>query len=136
MDMFSKLNDGVLEYPEMKYIIDTITDIIEYISTDEMIQLKKENPERYKINLMEKYAEFSDKQYSLFSIILAGEFDSLDKLVTMLNTLCLVKQGKINMDTAYAGIREVLSEEYIYPQFGGKEKFEKTMIERSKHKKK
>lgn len=52
----------------------------------------------------------------------------------MINTLCLVKTGQISMDTAYAHIREELSKEYIYPQFGGKDKFEKAIIERSKHK--
>jgi hypothetical protein len=54
----------------------------------------------------------------------------------MLNTLAMVKSGKISVDTASAGIREELSGQYIYPKFGGKKEFERTIIERHNRKKK
>ena len=131
MNILSELNKEDLEgSPDLQYVIKTLTEIFEYISTDEMMKLKQEDKMEYDKTLTERFPEFSERFFSLFSVILAGELDSMTHLVMMIKTLGMVKSGKISMDTAYSQIREELSNKYIYPQFGGKEKFEETIKKR------
>lgn len=135
MDEIKNLSSDVNNIPDLKYVVDTLTQIFEVITTDEMIDMRKTNRDQYEQTLHDQFTEFCDKYYSLFSVILDGELDSMTHLVMMINTLCLVKSGQITMDTAYAHIREELSNQYIYPQFGGKKGFEKAIMSRNKHKK-
>ena len=135
MDEIKNLSSDVNNSPDLKYVVNTLTQIFEVITTDEMINMKNTNREQYEQILHDQFTEFCDKYYSLFSVILDGEFDSMTHLVMMIKTLCLVKSGQITMDTAYAHIREELSNQYIYPQFGGKKEFEKTIMSRNKYKK-
>lgn len=125
--------DDINGSPDLEYIVKSLTEIFEFISKDEIMKLKDENKLEYDKTLTLKFPEFSDRYFSLFSVILSGELDSMTHLVLMIKTLGMVKAGKISMDTAYAQIREELSNQYIYPQFGGKEKFEETV--RNRHKK-
>jgi hypothetical protein len=134
MDFLRGISNDATDFSDIKYIIDSITNIIEFISTDEMFKLKEENKTEYEQIIYEKFKDFSGRYFSLFNIILDGELNSLSHLVMMLNTLCMVKTKKISMDEAYAHIREELANQYIYPQFGGKKNFEKTLKERSKKK--
>jgi len=132
MDQLSSLTKDVENMPDLKYVVDTLTDIFEYISTDEMLSMRKDNKTEYDRMMEGKYKDFEDRYFSLFRVILDGEFDSMNHLVMMIKTLCLVKTGKISNDAAYANIREELSNHYIYPQFGGKKEFEKEMNRRNK----
>lgn len=135
MDEIKNLSTDVNNIPDLKYVVDTLTQIFEVISTDEMINMRNTNREQYEQTLHDRFTEFCEKYYSLFSVILDGELDSMTHLVMMIKTLCMVKSGQITMDTAYAHIREELSNQYIYPQFGGKKGFEKAIMNRNKHKK-
>lgn len=134
MDEIKNLSSDVNNIPDLKYVVDTLTKIFEVITTDKMINMRKENRDQYEQVLHDQFSEFCDRYYSLFSVILDGELDSMTHLVMMIKTLCMVKTGKITMDTAYAHIREELSNKYIYPQFGGKKEFEKAIKNRNKHK--
>ena len=135
MDALKGLTSDVEGSPDLKYVVDTLIQIFEYISTDEMLELKKKDKMEYDKVLTMKFNEFSEKQFSLFSVVLAGEYDSMTHLVMMIKTLGMVKTGQITMDTAYAHIREELSNKYIYPQFGGKKQFEKAIRDRNNVKK-
>lgn len=132
----SHLIPDVDQIPDIKYIVDTVAQILEYMSDDEMIKLKDENVTLYEQKIHEKFTDFSDKYFSLFSFLLDGKLESLFNLITMLNALAMVKTGKISMETATVGVREDLSNQYIYPKFGGKKEFERTIIERHNKKKK
>ena len=132
MDAIKNLSSDVANIPDMKYIVDTLTQIFEVITTERMIQLQQNNREQYEQELHDQFKDFCDRYYSLFSVILDGELDSMTHLVMMIKTLCLVKTGQITMDTAYAHIREELSNHYIYPKFGGKKGFEKAIKSRGK----
>lgn len=135
MDEIKNLSSDVNNIPDLKYVVDTLTQIFEVITTDEMINMRERNKEQYEQTLHDQFTDFCEKYYSLFSVILDGELDSMTHLVMMIKTLCMVKSGQITMDTAYAHIREELSNKYIYPQFGGKKGFEKAIMTRNKHKK-
>lgn len=133
MDELGGLSNSVANIPDLKYVIDTLTQIFTFISSDEMITMRHSSKDEYDRILREKFPDFYTKYYSLFNVILSGELDSMTHLVMMIKTLCLVKSGNITMDEAFANIREELSNKYIYPQFGGKKAFERKIIERSKN---
>jgi hypothetical protein len=135
MEELQKLSKDVETIPNLKYIISTLTEIFEYISKNEMIELKEKDFDAYKQNIRLKFPEFEDNYFSLFNVILDGELDSITHLVMMIKTLCMVKTGQLSMDTAFTNVREELSNRYIYPQFGGKQEFENTMIARANVKK-
>lgn len=132
MEALRTLSNDIENVPDMKNIVDTLTQIFEFMATDKMIELKKTNNMRYEQLIHDTFPDFCDKYYALTSAILDGDLSSLDNLVTMIRTICLVKSGQITMDTAYAHIREDLASKYIYPKFGSKQKFEEAIIERSK----
>jgi len=132
MDALRNLSSDVENIPDLKYIINTLTQIFVTISSDDMIEMKTTDKEKYIQTLYEKYPEFSEKYFSLFSVILDGELDSMTHLVMMIKTLCLVKTGQISMDSAFEHVREDLASKYIYPQFGGKAEFEKKIKQRGK----
>lgn len=136
MEELKSLTNDVKDYPELIEVIDTVTQIFEMMSTDEMIELKRTNVVQYEQVIHDKFPVFCDKHFSLVSSLLDGDIASLGNLVLMIKTICMVKTGQISMDTANSHIREELSSQYIYPKFGGKKEFEKTIIERSKKNKK
>lgn len=135
MDELRKISSEVNQLPDLKQLVETLTAIFECIGTDDMIRLRETDKDKYDETLLKKFPDFCERYWSLFNIILDGEMESMGNLVMMINTICMVKTGQISMDTAYAHIREKLSEKYIYPTFGGKDKFEKTMIENHRKKK-
>jgi len=135
MESLSKLCGDVKDIPDLKYVIDTLSQIFEFMTTNDMITLKELNIESYKQNIRTKFADFEERYFSLFNVILDGELDSMTHLVMMIKSLCLVRTGQISMDTAFANIREELSNHYIYPQFGGKKAFENAVIARGNAKK-
>lgn len=130
------LSTEALQMPDIKDIVDTVIKILEFMSSDEMIELKNTNTMQYEQQVHDKFPEFADKYFSLFSLLLDEKLESISNLFTMLNTLALVKMGKITMETASNGIKEDLSNKYIYPKFGGKKEFEKTIIDRYNKKRK
>lgn len=132
MDNAIDIEKLVGDIPELKYVIDTITDILEYMMDDNIKKIKKENKEEYDIKIYEKYREFGDKYYTLFSLILDDNIDKISNLVMMLNTLSMVRTGQISMETANEYVREELSKTYIYSVFGGKKEFERTIMSRNK----
>jgi hypothetical protein len=136
MEALKTLSTDVENVPDMKNIVDTLTQIFEYMATDEMIKLKETNIMHYEQRIHDKFPDFCERYYALTSALLDGNLSSLDNLVDMIRTICLVKSGQITMDTAYTHVREELASKYIYPKFGSKQKFEQAIVERSKKHKK
>jgi len=50
------------------------------------------------------------------------QVQNLQKIITMLETLSKVKDGKITLQSAHDEFTEKQNEDYFYPAFGGKDK--------------
>jgi hypothetical protein len=124
------------KFSDIKYLIDNLTEILEFIQTDEIMELRANNKEQYEQVMCSKYEEFSERHSALFNMILDDDLESMGNLIMMINTLYFVKTGQISETTAFSHIREKLSEQYIYPKFGGKKKFEKEIKRRHAKKEK
>lgn len=125
-------DDG--QVPDLKHLTENLVKILAEINSEEMIQLFDTDKELFKEKMEQKFPEFSNRYYSLFQQLLEKDMDNIGKLIMMLTNLHKVEHGELTMDDAFNNVRESLSEDYIYPKFGGKENFEKTMRERGKKK--
>lgn len=129
MEDLMKMSDEAGEMPDLQNIIDTLPKICDLMETDEMILLRNTNKGTFEQKMEEHFPEFSDKNFSLFRMIIHGNIDTWTNLIEMIKTLCMVKLGQISMGTANQHISNVLAEQYIYPKFGGKANFEKKVKE-------
>lgn len=134
MDNLHSVFDEEGKVPDLDYLVTNLVKILEFMNEECNVILKRENKEMFKKVMEEKFPEFVDKYYSVFQQLLTDDMDSFEKLLMMIEQLNRVKIGEIDLDEAFEYVREKLSGEYIYPQFGGKEAFEKTIKERAGNK--
>jgi polyhydroxyalkanoate synthesis regulator phasin len=132
MDKIINLDDA----PNTKKIVDEIIKIIEYISTDEMIKMRNEDYMKFQDIMyeVEEFKDFISKYFSLFTFLIDKNIQPLDKLITMINMKALIESGKINDNAAMEYVRNMMNEEYIYKQHGGKENFERYIKKMSEEK--
>ena len=105
-------------------LIKNVLKAIEIMDTDEMIKLQEESYPRFMNKIIE---EIPDIQTSMIKILSdrQNRVPNLERVLQIIETLRKVKTGKLNMESAYADFVEEQNEKYIYPQFGGKEEFER-----------
>ena len=95
-------------------------EILNYMKSDEMQDLKKINPDMYwnKINLL------NDGKVSYKMIDLLDEdFNNEKKIRNMLGILGDCKTGKKDIEEETKKFDDQVSEEFLYPSFGGKDNF-------------
>jgi len=100
--------------PNTDEILKNIKTVLLFIDKNEdIVQLKKNNYEKYE-NLMEKlFPDFSDKYYATFKKVISGE--DLTILYKMLKQLALVEEGNKSFDKAETSVGTHLAKEYILP---------------------
>jgi len=123
--------------PDLEELLKNIIEMVKYTSTEEMIEMEKTNPIMYEQHLDEKFECISSRYYGMFKLLLVREEreENLCKLIDMFTKLRDIKQGKIDIQNADKQYQESLNEEYVYPQFGGKDGYEKKLAEMGKHQK-
>jgi hypothetical protein len=92
----------------------------------------------YKLHLENKFEEFTLDFYSIYKMLVDDETNrnrNLEKLFNMIDKLKDVEAGKTNVEREFFKVREELAQEFLYPQFGGKEKFQKALEKDAKNKK-
>jgi hypothetical protein len=133
MDALQNLPKDIEQVPDMMDLVDQLTSIFEFMTEPEIAELRRTNFEQFEDMMYNKYQGFCDKYFTLFAMVIHYDPEkddkSLDNLVMMINALCMVKLGKISVDTANTVIGEELAEKYIYSKHGGKKKFEKHVQE-------
>ena len=116
--------------PDLEKLTDDIIDFLKYMDKPEIKILRTTNYGAFQHKVDEKYPDIP------FSIIkmLTDEDESAEqkseniiRLLNMFRQLNDIKQGKKDITEGFESFREEISEEYIYPQFGGKEEFEKAV---------
>lgn len=111
------------ENSETRYILKTTISIISYIKEHpELKELKEKNKLEYEDKIFEQYKEFSEKYFSLFMMIIDGSVD-FDTLMNIFKIKAAIEMKMIDHTVGDTYITELLSEKYLYPTFGSKEKF-------------
>lgn len=126
MDYIRTLNidfHNLPENSETRYILKTTINIISYIKEHpELKELKEKNILDYQDKIFEQYKEFSDKYFKLFMMIIDDTID-FDTLMNIFKIKAAIEMKIIDQSSGDAYITELLSEKYLYPTFGSKEKF-------------
>lgn len=122
------------EIPDIEQLMDMVIEFMTYISTDQMQTMEKSDPDGFEKHLDNKFSAFSLRYYGIFKMLLEkkGREENLAKLIDLFSSLNKVKTGKKSMDLAYEQYTEGLNNEYIYPKYGGKEKFEQHIKNKNK----
>ena len=82
--------------PDADEILDNVLLILEFMGTDEMKNLKKENDEVFLSTMEMKFEEFALRYYSVFRMVISGE--DLSPLVEMLDVIKKMKLGCISVE--------------------------------------
>ena len=118
--------------PDLEKLTTDILDFLKFADTNESKLLMKENYGAFQHKVDELYP---DIPYSIVKLLMNDtetaeeKSKNLVKLLEMLSQLSDIKKGNKDMNESFNSFREGLSEEYVYPQFGGKEEFERKLAE-------
>ena len=122
--------------PDIEKLTETIISFLQYINTDEMVELDAKDHTAFIRHLEEKFEDFTLNYYNMFKMLVSPDNRDANvmKLLGMLEVLSEIKSGQKDMTTEFEKFREAQAEEYIYPQFGSKAKFEEAIVKRAKKK--
>lgn len=118
--------------PKTKEFLKELTSFIETLNTPEFIKLQNnKNFDEIENVLSNKYQNLFDNNYSLVFSLIRNEINDFDILLKMVNVKILLETNQISKEDANEYIKEMINDIYIYPKFGGKNKFEQIM--KAKH---
>ena len=114
--------------PDLTLMTSKILEFIDFIAIPSTKELKKNNIGGYNYIVDER---FSILPISMIKLLSEEEniATNLEKIMDMIRLLQDVKNGKNTFEITENEFFEKRAEEYVYPQFGGKEQFYKTAEE-------
>lgn len=107
------IQENLDNLPDVPKMLEKITEILECMLSDEMVELKEKNQPEFEHQMELKFPHFSFRYYGTFKQILKGE--DLTPLFTMLSKIEKIKSGMLSLDQAENDMGNELAEEYIYP---------------------
>lgn len=115
--------------PDIDMLIAKTLELLEFLDTDEMMYLEKNDDVKH-IQIIN--GKFDDLPYNIIKLMIDREHrdEHLERLINMFKMLADIKMGKKDIKQGFEDYRESLYDRYLYPQFGGKEGFERAMMEK------
>lgn len=111
-------SDGIVIDPSEGYgdlgslnvekLTDDVYEIMNYMSKDDIMKMRKKNYAVYCQHMEEKFKGFSDEYYSVFQMVISGE--NISPLFKMLTQLDNVQKGKISFEEAEKNIGTEIKE--------------------------
>lgn len=108
--------------PDLTLLTTKLLEFIEFEEKEEIQKLKKGNKGEYNYIINEKFQMLPPTMIKLLSEK-EKRTENLQKVMDMLRLLKNVKEGKTNFEKAENEFMEKRSQEYLYPMFGGRDKF-------------
>jgi hypothetical protein len=108
-----------------------VVKLLEFIDNPVIVELENTDKTKY---VQTVNSQFEDIPFSIIKVLIDREHrdTNLEKLLDLFAKMQSVKNGEKDKDTAFKEYKEELNEEYIYPKFGGKAEFERTMDKKNK----
>ncbi len=100
-------------------IINSITEIMERLLTDEYQNLKNKNKDKLLLKLENEFPEFAEQNYTLLKMIVNGE--DISFFYKMLEMIDSVQKKKNTIDEVEKSLGEELADQYLYPSLSKKE---------------
>ena len=124
--------------PDLNNLTNQIITFLEYINKSDMEKMEEEDPVAFKAHLENEFADFSLNYINVYNMLLNknDRDDNIIKLMNLIEILREVKSGEKKMQDEFNKFKENLSEQFVYPKFGGKENFEKKIKKRAMKKQK
>lgn len=121
--------------PDLEKLTDNVLKFIQFVDKPETKLLRENNLGQYNF-IVDK--DFSELPVSIIRLLSDQDkkTENLEKIIDMINMLRDVKNGTKTMQTTENEFMEKRAEEYLYPTFGGKEKFYEIAEENKKKNKK
>ena len=125
-DMFNISN-----IPDLVEMTNKLIEFIEFSDKPETIKLKENNIGNYNYIISNRFSILPTSMIKLLSDR-EKRSEHLQKILEMIDLLKSVKSGSKSYESAETEFIEKRSEEYLYPQFGGKDNFYKIAEENKK----
>ena len=116
--------------PNLEVLTNEIFDFLVFIDEPQIIELRNSQNGNFLKLVEEKFKNIPLSITKMLTDETEDRVKNITKLLEMFQTLNKVKKGESNIDSEFENFKEGLSEEYIYPKFGGKEEFERKMSEK------
>jgi hypothetical protein len=117
--------------PDLVEMTNKLIEFIEFSDKPETIKLKENNPGNYNYIVTNRFEILPPSMIKLLADR-TKRTEHLQKILELIDLLKEVKSGKISYENAETDFIEKRSEEYLYPQFGGKDNFYKIAEENKK----
>ena len=130
-----ELDFDLSEAPETNKFVNDLTNILNKINSDNhLCKLRNSDYDKFisEVFNIEEFKPFIDKYFNLFRLIISPTQPDLDVITMFIIYKAKVETGRLKQEEADRYIAEYMNERFIYSKFGGKENFEKTIIERNK----
>ena len=112
--------------PDIDELLEHVDELFKFVETNNMLKLEKENKQEFESKIYAKFnTKLPMKMIGLF--VEKNRYENLDSVLDMLDTLRDIKNGKKDINEEHEKFTNKQTEKYLYPPFGGKEKFEKAM---------
>jgi len=119
--------------PDLSELMGTIEAMLQFMETDKMKELEATNKAEFDTLVYGRYNDIVPMK--IISLMVdENRYENLDGLLDMFDILNDVKSGKKNIQEEAEKFGEKQNAKYVYPQFGGKENFEKMMAKKTKKK--
>jgi hypothetical protein len=117
--------------PDLVELTNTVLEFIEFEDNSETQNTKLNNRGYYNYMVEERFDKLPTTMIKLLSEK-DKRTENLSKILDMIDLLKNVKSGKTSFEKAENEFVEKRAEEYLYPQFGGKDNFYKIAEENKK----
>lgn len=105
--------DNPVNLPDVGKILSEVMKILEYMTTDEMIDMKSQDLAAYEEQMESKFPEFADKYYAVFKKVISGE--DITPLFKMLVGIDKVNRGEKTIEEVETNLGKELANKYVLP---------------------
>ena len=119
--------------PDIVKITDEVYGLVQYLDTDEAVNLVKEEKSGLLYNKIDE--KFPNVPFSAVKMLTdTNESDeqkakNIIQLLELLKSIAELKEGNGDITQSFENFREEKMEEWVYPVYGGKEGFERKISE-------
>ena len=106
--------------PDLNKIMEDVMDMVEFMNEPAALELKFEDKQKYDDMVYFKYREIITPK--IINILLE-DINNMKGIMEMFETLAAIKCGNLDIETETDKYAAKIENQYIYPKFGGKEKF-------------
>lgn len=122
---------------DMEKLTEQLAVFLEYICSEDIQKMEIDDNVEFVKHLQNKFEDFFINYTAIFKLLTdernrPQREENVSRLLNLIQLMVDIKKGNRDMDKEFDIYREDLNEEYIYPQFGGKENFEKEIARRAK----